>query len=644
MKKLFTLCLALLGLSGAANAATVDDIRVCKHSYVLVADDYTNNGTGGRAAGNLFGGGLFLDVTGGSVSTGKGSTNLSAVDTLGYVTQYYVDTYGEYGKHLNSLRLKNTQDMIAMRLTAKSKIIIFFEGNASKSGTDARYPRISKNADLIDDASTKEGLNPKPTSESPAYPAGSRWEYTVDDDGLYYIGSYNGDMFVSYIIVEAVEAPGTPTITVGKQTFENGLYFQEVSCQANDMKEEGSDMTTPTVVTYTIDGTTPTAPSTKYTEPIKCYSNMTVKFQAFMDIFGKGVDAEITDDDICDGADYDVPVEFNFDAPSISADGANVTIASQYENATNYYTLNGGEEAASDAFTLTESATVKAYSVISNGAYGSFTSKSASQDVYVLDAIKEAKTIKVTAGDVVVDEVATQAATDGKTVYKVENGAISADKKDFFVKNLEFGVVTDAQYQIDGDQRYIKMNNTNISFKVAAGDKVNVKVICSKNSCKNIDAADAASNKQVNGNTPDRSCYVNVSGVNYCAKDADGKEVCDMKLHPDVANVIEFTLEPGEADKVYTFQKYSGTGNILISSIEITPVASVVLGDVNGDNNITMADANAVVHYFLASDADKVQMVENNFNVVAADVNEDGIITMADANAIVNIFLGVGNE
>ena len=254
MKKLFTLCLALLGLSGAANAATVDDIRVCKHSYVLVADDYTNNGTGGRAAGNLFGGGLFLDVTGGSVSTGKGSTNLSAVDTLGYVTQYYVDTYGEYGKHLNSLRLKNTQDMIAMRLTAKSKIIIFFEGNASKSGTDARYPRISKNADLIDDASTKEGLNPKPTSESPAYPAGSRWEYTVDDDGLYYIGSYNGDMFVSYIIVEAVEAPGTPTITVGKQTFENGLYFQEVSCQANDMKEEGSDMTTPTVVTYTIDG------------------------------------------------------------------------------------------------------------------------------------------------------------------------------------------------------------------------------------------------------------------------------------------------------------------------------------------------------------------------------------------------------
>ena len=341
-------------------------------------------------------------------------------------------------------------------------------------------------------------------------------------------------------------------------------------------------------------------------------------------------------DETCliDGADYDVPIEFSFNAPSITANGADVTISSQYENATNYYTLNGGEEAASDAVTLEESATVKAYTVISNGAYGSFTSKSATQDVYVLDAIKEAKTIKVIAGDVVVDQAATDAATDGNTVYVIENGAISADKKDFFVKNLEFGVVTDAQYQINEDARYIKMSNTNISFKVAAGDSVNVKVICSKNSCKNIDADDAASDKQVNGNTPDRSCYVNVSGVNYCAKDADGKEVCDQKLHPEVANVIEFGLKAGEEDKVYTFQKYSGTGNILISSIEITPAASFLLGDVNNDNDITMADANAVVNYYLTPTE------YPNFPVKSADMNDDNEITMSDANAIVNVYLG----
>ncbi len=624
MKKLFTLCLALVGLSSVANAATVDDIRVCKHSYVLVADDYTNNGTGGRAAGNLFGGGLFLDVTGGSVATNKGKIDLSVVDDT-LVTAEIAAKYGEYGSHYNSLRLKKAQDVIAMKVTANSKLIIFYQDN----NKDDRYPLFAKTADLKEKYATQGTRSLRMTSVNNV----RRMEWTAEDDGLVYIGDNNGDMFLSYIIVEAVEAPGTPTITVGKQTFENGLYFKEVTCQANDATEAGSDATTPTVVTYTTDGSTPTATSPKYTEPIKCYSNMTVKFQAFLDIMGDG-GSMIDETCLIDGADYDVPIEFSFDAPSITANGADVTISSQYENATNYYTLNGGEEAASDAVTLEESATVKAYSVISNGAYGSFTSKSATQDVYVLDAIKEAKTIKVIAGDVVIDQAATDAATDGKTVYVVENGAISADKKDFFVKNLEFGVVTDAQYQIDGDQRYIKMNNTNISFKVAAGDSVNVKVICSKNSCKNIDADDAAENKQVNGNTPDRSCYVNVSGVNYCAKDAEGKEVCDMKLHPDVANVIEFGLKAGDADKVYTFQKYSGTGNILISSIEITPAASFLLGDVNNDNEITMADANAVVNYYLTP------AQYPNFPVKSADMNDDDEITMADANAIVNVYLG----
>ena len=56
----------------------------------------------------------------------------------------------------------------------------------------------------------------------------------------------------------------------------------------------------------------------------------------------------------------------------------------------------------------------------------------------------------------------------------------------------------------------------------------------------------------------------------------------------------------------------------------------------NGDGSITMADANAVVNYFLSTDPSSI----TNFNVAAADVNNDKSITMADANAIVNIFLG----
>ena len=62
----------------------------------------------------------------------------------------------------------------------------------------------------------------------------------------------------------------------------------------------------------------------------------------------------------------------------------------------------------------------------------------------------------------------------------------------------------------------------------------------------------------------------------------------------------------------------------------------LIKGDVNGDGSITMADANAVVNYFLSTDPSSI----TNFNVNAADVNGDKAITMADANAIVNMFLG----
>ncbi len=68
----------------------------------------------------------------------------------------------------------------------------------------------------------------------------------------------------------------------------------------------------------------------------------------------------------------------------------------------------------------------------------------------------------------------------------------------------------------------------------------------------------------------------------------------------------------------------------------IAESSEVILGDVNGDGSITMADANMVVNYFLSTDPSSIA----NFNVAAADVNGDKAITMADANQIVNMFLG----
>ena len=169
----------------------------------------------------------------------------------------------------------------------------------------------------------------------------------------------------------------------------------------------------------------------------------------------------------------------------------------------------------------------------------------------MLDPIKDKKIITVTTGTAVVDVEATEQSTTG-VVYKVEGGAISADKKDFFVKNLTFSVLKDekAQYQVpEGQEIYIQMSNTNITFQVAEGDSVDVKVVCSKNSCKQLPEE---------GKTEDLKCYVNISGTTYGHDDVTAEG----------GNIIEFGLTAG----THTFQKYSGTGNILISSIEITPI------------------------------------------------------------------------
>lgn len=544
MKKLFTLVCALMGMTASVNAATIDDVAVCKHSYVLVADEWNNNGTARPGKGNLFGDGFFLDVTGGSVATNKGKVNLAEEGNNGLVTAEVAAKYAEYGEHFNSLRLKNAQDVIAMKVTAQSKLIIFYNDNGGE-----RYPKFARDAkitDVISKGEITKGENKM-----------ARIEWTAPDDMTVYIGSEGGDMFLSYIIVEANEAPGTPSVKVGPQNFENGLYFREVTCTPRqyDAFGDGSFLMD-TYVTYTLDGTMPTVESPRYTEPIKCYKDMTVKFQAF------------TEAGICEGADNDGIVSFSFNAPTITVDGANVTISSEYEGAKNYYTVGEGEETEGNSITLTESATVSAYSVIANGSYATFTTKSTSKDAYVLNPIKAKKTITVS-GNAVVDEEATAGSTTG-TIYKIENGAITADKMDFFVKNLEFGAVAGeaAKYQVpEGQEAYIKMNATNITFMVAEGDSIDVVVTCSKNSCKTLNEENDESV------TTDRKCYVNVSGSTYGTDD----------ITADNGHIIKFGLNAG----TYTFQKYSGTGNILISSIEFIPVVGTGISSaVAADNNV----------------------------------------------------------
>ena len=528
MKKFFTLIFALMGFAVAANASTVDDIKVCKHSYVFDCAAYAEVG---RTKGSLFADDYFLDVTGGSVGT-KGCVN--AFEKLG-------DAYADYNTTpTKSLRLKNAQDVIAMRITAGSKLIILGESHASRS------PEINNQADMKGTSLDYYLANTKDTE--------GKFEWTAPDDMLIYIGSHGGDYFISWIIVEANEAPGTPQVKVGNQEFVNGLWYKEVTVKpalAYGMETE---------VYYTTDGTAPTAESTKYTEPIKCYAPTALKFQAF--VMGSPVP----------DAENEVSVNFSFDAPTITADGAAVTITSPYEGAKNFYAVNDGEAVEGSSFTLEESAKVSAYSQIVNGTYATFTSLPTSKEVYVLNPIKVKQTLTVT-GDIV-ENPDKKAETDPN--YIVENGAITHDKKFFYVRNDSYKVVEEAEYQVPaGQQAYLMMSGDNITFEVAEGDSVDVVVTCSKNACKNINLTDEEVDAEGSKVANDRKCFINVDGTNYSAVDAEGNEAADLKRNPD-ANIVKFGLKAG----IHTFKKYSGTGNILVSSIEITPVEATGIQNV----------------------------------------------------------------
>ena len=546
-----------MGLCGSIIAATVSDLAQLKHSYVLVMDDVTNSGSAKPGKGVLFGDDHFLDVTGGSVATNKGSVDLSTADGS-MVTEELAAKYGEYGSHLNSFRLKGSQDVIACNVTAGSKIILFYEKNKD---TDVRYPIIAKDVAITDKLSSTDDIKFVGAYGNKQM---GRLEWTANDDGLIYIGAEN-QIFLSYIIVEAQEAAGTPSVKVGAQTYAEGLWYREVTCTPAIV--DGVS----TVVTYTTDGSTPDEKSEVYTEPIKCYKNMTVKFQAYYD----GGDGKADANYICDNADNEANVSFKFDAPSITADGATFSVTTPYEGATNFYSLNGAEAVEGNGATLTESATVSAYSQIVNGEYTTFTTASTTKDVYVLTAITSDQTISVS-GTAIVDAEATATSTTG-TVYTSEDAAVSADKAYFFVKDAAFGYIANAdtenaKYQVPaGQEVYLQMSSTNITFFVADGDSIDITVTCSKNSCKDLTKEQ---NKDMNGNdsiTAEHQCYVNLDGTNY------GGE--DLALNPD-GNVIKFSVVGGG---YHTFQKYSGTGNIKISSIEFKYAGKSGINDLKSE-------------------------------------------------------------
>ncbi|MBR4829698.1 MAG: C10 family peptidase [Muribaculaceae bacterium] len=64
------------------------------------------------------------------------------------------------------------------------------------------------------------------------------------------------------------------------------------------------------------------------------------------------------------------------------------------------------------------------------------------------------------------------------------------------------------------------------------------------------------------------------------------------------------------------------------------PDPQFILGDVNNDGDVTIADVTALIDYLLGAEAPTVE------ELPAADMNGDGVITIADVTAIIDFLLG----
>lgn len=94
---------------------------------------------------------------------------------------------------------------------------------------------------------------------------------------------------------------------------------------------------------------------------------------------------------------------------------------------------------------------------------------------------------------------------------------------------------------------------------------------------------------------------------------------------------VKFKIQ--NEDGSYHFNIY-GVGS-LNADAATPPPSKVTTGDANGDGDVTMADANMVVNYFLSTNKSSTK----GFNFRNANMNGDDDITMADANQIVSMYL-----
>ena len=174
MKKLFTLMMLLMTIVIGAKASTVDDLATISADYTFIADNVTTNGTSKLSANTLYDSNRIFTSTGNSVAANKGESTFGGAN------------------HLNSLRIKNTQDVLAFKVS-KNCTITFYTQSHDKRGLQV--------------GSTNGG-----TEYGSQTVSTNKYEAIVNA-GVVYLSSFGGDLYIAgfeIVFPAGEDAPGNP--------------------------------------------------------------------------------------------------------------------------------------------------------------------------------------------------------------------------------------------------------------------------------------------------------------------------------------------------------------------------------------------------------------------------------------------------
>ena len=108
----------------------------------------------------------------------------------------------------------------------------------------------------------------------------------------------------------------------------------------------------------------------------------------------------------------------------------------------------------------------------------------------------------------------------------------------------------------------------------------------------------------------------------------------DLQVTPE-SSWTEYTVNLTDANGTVGIKFATSSKRAYIDDIKLVAAATepeVLLGDVNGDGEVTIADVTALVNILLGKDA-------SGYDHDAADVNEDTDVTIADVTALVKMIL-----